>query len=226
MRKHRVEGFRRYERFERRQRDEISAGIIKGGIAAVPHIGRLCREEGFGAFDPSGSRESRTGLGRISIDLIGVEHGKGPGEHTAGLTLVAIVVFALRRERLPQQNEGRFLAPADLRAMFCPLAIGGPVPRAEPGAVRFYPQEERIDPAIGSPGERVGRGTDTAAPVPRHVVFIGTGFDGGCNLIRDPLIDICFHRDPRRSVRGDIHESRRDLSRWRQPGSGTGALRA
>lgn len=97
--------------------------------------------------------DHRRGRGRVAVDLVGVEHRRGPGEQ-AGVRLVVIGIRIVGRDLdlLVEDHMRRLAAPADLAAGGGPLAVGPPDVGAVAASGRIDPQGQHVDPLIGLAG--------------------------------------------------------------------------
>src|SRR3546814_6580812 len=126
-------------------------------------------DEGLGGRKALALGQDRPGLGRVAVDLIGVEQAERPGEEPPSLAAIFVILLVVApADLLPEDAEAGLLALADLGAAVLPLTISAPDPARIAAAIGRRPERHRVDAAIGLAAGDVGRPGDIGARSEEH----------------------------------------------------------
>ncbi|MBT9159741.1 MAG: hypothetical protein DDT26_01004 [Dehalococcoidia bacterium] len=191
----RATGLRAREAETIRHRDAIGAAIVVRTRATDVDDSATCGNQLLGTFT------GRDGVGGfvdlrhgVAINLGNVEHARRAGDEAAVATIViagGIAILLARLDVLVEDDNGGLLALADLGAFVLPLAIRAPQTVGEFLAVGGSPEGNGVDAAIGTLAGNIDRAfDDRALRVLGHLRMLGTGFDGGNDLVGDGVVNV------------------------------------
>ncbi len=107
-------------------------------------------DESLGLFDRRGDRYGRGDRrGHAAVHLLGGEDRRGAGKEAGCRLGVTGLRIGGEREFLVEDDEGGFLALADLRAGLGPLPVGAPDAGAVAEFLGIGPERHDVDAAIG-----------------------------------------------------------------------------